>query len=69
MRGLTGVRNGCKMAPMQQPKHKTIKVRFATYRSLRKLAADAPETMTALIDRLVQEEIERRKIDQPASGA
>lgn len=45
---------------MQDPKHKTVKVWFVTYRELRKLAAEKPESMAILIDRLVQEERQRR---------
>lgn len=43
-------------------KHQTIKIWHETYRELKKLAAEKPEPMAALIDRLVKEEIERRKV-------
>ncbi len=52
------------MAPMDEPKHKTIKVRFGTYRELRKLAAERLESMAVLIERLVQAERERREKEQ-----
>ncbi len=45
---------------MDEPRHKTIKVWFSTYRELRKLAAEKPESMAALVDRLVKAERERR---------
>lgn len=48
------------MAPMDEPRHKTVKVWFGTYRELRKLAAEKPESMAALLDRLTKAERERR---------
>ena len=54
--------NRCNITHMSDdPKHKTIKVWFSTYRTLRQLAAEKPESMAALIDRLVNTEKERRK--------
>jgi hypothetical protein len=44
-----------------EPKHKTIKVWYSTYRELKKLAAEKPESLAALLDRLVREESDRRK--------
>lgn len=41
---------------MTEPKHKTIKVWFNTYRKLKKLAAEKPESLAALVDRLVSQE-------------
>lgn len=49
---------------MSEPKHQTIKVWYDTYRELRKLAAEQPESMAALIDRLVRAERERRQKGQ-----
>jgi predicted CopG family antitoxin len=44
-----------------EPKHKTIKVWYGTYRKLKRLAAEKPESLAALIDRLVEQEESRRK--------
>lgn len=49
---------------MSEPKHKTIKVWFSTYRELKKLAAEKPESLAALIDRLVQE-AKQKKDERP----
>jgi predicted patatin/cPLA2 family phospholipase len=45
---------------MDEPKHQTIKVWYRTYKELKKLAAEKPESLAALLDRLVQAERERR---------
>lgn len=39
---------------MTEPKYKTIKIRLDTYRALKKLAAEKPESLMAVIDRLVR---------------
>lgn len=44
-----------------EPKHKTIKVWYSTYRLLKKLAAEKPESLAALIDRLAQSENETKQ--------
>lgn len=49
---------------MDQPRHKTIKVWYETYRTLKRLAAEKPEALAALVDRLVQDEVERRSVDR-----
>jgi hypothetical protein len=54
---------------MIEPKHKTIKVRYSTYHELKKLAAEKPESLAALIDRLTRAERERRSNLKPDEGA
>jgi hypothetical protein len=44
-------------------KHQTIKIWRATYLKLKRLAAQKPEKMIELLDRLVDEEIQRRGVE------
>lgn len=51
-----------KITPMNETR--TIKIRLATYRLLKTLAAQSGETLLALLERLAQQEKDRQNADK-----
>lgn len=49
-------------------RHQTIKIWRSTYLKLKRLAAQKPEKMTVLLDRLVEDETQRREAVEPLVG-